>query len=103
MLEISLLGLAAALGADARAEMRRRHDHRHPAGDMCQHAVHHPLAFVVGQHELLGEIRQNAEAVGAGIDHEIDTASLPREIELATVVEDGRRDMEDTAIGPFCS
>ena len=70
---------------------------------MLQHRMHHLFALGIGQHELLGEIGQNAQAIGAGIDHEIDTAALPREIELATVVEDGRRNRENTAIGPFCS
>ena len=48
------------------------------------------LALVVGQHELLGEVRQDADAVGARIDHEVDGALLAFEIELAAVVEDGR-------------
>jgi hypothetical protein len=83
--------------------MRRRHDHRHPAGDMLQHRMHYLFALGIGEHELLGEIGQDAQAVGAGVDHEIDTAALPREIELPPFVENGRRDREDTAIGPFCS
>jgi hypothetical protein len=77
-----VLSLAAALGADARAEMRRRHDHGYPAGDVLQHRMHHLFALGVGQHELLGEIGKNAQAIGAGVDHEIDTAALPREIEI---------------------
>ena len=83
--------------------MRRRHDHGHPAGDMLQHRMHHLFALGVGQHELLGEIGQNAQAIGAGVDHEIDAAALTFEIELPTVVEDGRSDGENTAIGPLCS
>ena len=83
--------------------MRRRHDHRHPAGDMLQHRMHHLFALGIGQHELLGEIGQDAQAVGAGVDHEIDAAALAFEIELATLVEDGRNDGENAAIGPLCS
>ena len=83
--------------------MRRRHDDRHPAGDMLQHRMHHLFALGIGQHELLGEIGQNAEAIGAGVDHEIDAAALSREIELATLVEDGRSDGKNAAIGPLCS
>ena len=98
-----VLGLAAALGADARTEMRRRHDHGHPAGDVLQHRVHHRFALGIGQDELLGEIGQNAEAVGAGFDHEIDTAALTREIKLPAIVKNGRSDRENTAIRPFCS
>ena len=78
--------------------MRRRHDDRHPAGDVLEHRVHHLLALGVGQHELLGEIGQNADAVRAGVDHEVDAAPLTVEIEFAAIVEDGRRDGKDAAI-----
>ena len=70
---------------------------------MLQHRMHHLFALGIGEHELLGEIGQNAQAVGAGVDHEIDTAALPREIELPTIVEDGWSDRENAAIGPLCS
>jgi len=36
--------------------MRGRHDHRPPAGDMCEHGAHHRLALGIGQHELFGEL-----------------------------------------------
>ena len=65
--------------------MGRRHDHRHAAGDVLQHASHHPLALVVGQHELLGAVGQDAHALRAGIDHEVDAALLAVEVELAVV------------------
>ncbi len=81
--------------------MGRRHDDRHPAGDMLQHRVHHLFALGVGQHELLGEIRQDADAVRAGVDHEVDAAPLAFEIEFAAIIEDGRRDRKDAAVG-FC-
>ena len=57
------------------------------------------LALVVGQHELLGEVREDADAVRSRIDHEVDGALLAFEIELAAVVEDGRRDGKHAAIG----
>ena len=82
--------------------MRRCHDDRHPAGDMLQHHMHHLFTLGVGEHELLGEIGQNAEAIGAGVDHEIDAAALSCEIKLATIVEDGRNDGKNAAIGPLC-
>ena len=97
-----VLGLAAALGTDARAKMRRRHDNRHPAGDMRQRRLHHLFALGIGQHELLGEIGENAQAVGAGVDHEIDATALSCEIELPAFVEDGRNDGKNAAIGPLC-
>ena len=92
------LGAAAALRADLRAEMGRGHDHRHAAGDMRQHAVHHPLALVVGQHELLGPVGQDAHALRAGIDHEVGAALLALEVELAVAVEHGGRHGKDAAI-----
>ena len=70
---------------------------------MLQHRMHHLFALGIGQHELLGEIGQNAEAVRAGVDHEVDAAALAVEIELAAIVEDGRRNGKDAAIGPLCS
>ena len=78
-----LLRLAAARGADRRGEMGRRHDDGHAAGDMLEHRVHHAVALGVGQHELLGEIGEDAEAVRAGVDHEVDAAALAVEIEIA--------------------
>ncbi len=82
--------------------MGGRHDDRHAACDMLQHGVHHRLALRIGQHELLGKIRQNAETMRARIDHEIDAAALPLEVELTALIEDGRRDRKHPLIGP-CS
>ncbi len=70
-------------------------------GDMRQHAVHHPLAFVVGQHELLGPVGQDAHALRAGIDHEVGAALLAFEVELAVPVEHGGRHGKDAAIDRF--
>src|SRR5688500_5003782 len=79
--------------------MRRRHDHGHAARDVLEHRIHHPFALGIGEHELLGKIGEDADALGAGIDHEIDAAPLAVEIELAAVIEDGGRDGKDAAIG----
>ena len=61
-------------------------------------ATHDALALVVGQRELLGEVREDADAVRAGVDHEVDAAALAVEVELAAVVEDRRRHGKDTAV-----
>ena len=79
--------------------MRGGDDHGHAARDMLQHRMHHGLALGIGQHELLGEIGEDADAMRAGIDHEIDAAALAVEVELAALVEDGGRDREHAAIG----
>ena len=78
--------------------MRGRDDDRHASRDMLQHGGHDEIALVIGQHELLGEIGEDADAVGAGIDHEVDRALLALEIETAVGVEDGRRDREDALV-----
>ncbi|MNS86259.1 hypothetical protein D3C72_1201570 [compost metagenome] len=89
---------AAALGADARAEMRGGDDHRHAAVHVLQHGLHQHAALAVAQHELLGEVGQDAEAVRAGIDHEVDAAALAVEVEAALLVENGRRDRENASV-----
>ena len=94
-----LLRLAAARRADGRGEMRRRDDYRNTSGDMLEHRVHHGLALGIRQHELFGEIGEDADALRARIDHEIDAAALTVEVEVAAIVENGRRDGKDAAIG----
>lgn len=74
-------------------------DHGNPSRDMLQHRMHHALALGIGEHELLGEIGEDTDAVRAGIDHEIDAAALALEVELTALVEDGGRDREHAAIG----
>ena len=54
-------GAPAALGADLGREVAGRDDDRNAAGDVIEHRRHHRFALAVGQHELLGEIRQDAE------------------------------------------
>ena len=60
--------------------------------------VHHLLALGVGQHELLGEIGQNADAVRTRVDHEVETAPLTVQIEFPAIVEDGGHDGKDAAV-----
>ena len=79
--------------------MRRGDDDGDTARDVLEHGMHHGLTLRIGQHELLGEVGEDADAVRAGIDHEIDAATLSVEVEIAIGVEDGRRDREDAAIG----
>jgi hypothetical protein len=69
---------------------RGRDDHRHPAGDVLQHHVLHRRPFVVGERELLGEIGEDAQAVGAGVDHEIDRPLLAGQVERARRIENRR-------------
>ena len=78
--------------------MRRRDDHWHSAGDVVQHAVHHPLALRIGQHELLGKVGQDAEAVRPGVDHEIDSPALALQIQLPSPVEHRGDDREHTLV-----
>ncbi len=93
-----VLRAAAALGADLGAEVRGGHDHRHAAGDVLEDGARQQLALVVREHELLGEIGEDADAVRAGIDHEIDAALLAREVELARFGEGGRHHRKDALV-----
>ena len=79
--------------------MRRRDDDRHPAADMLQHGVEHLIALGVGQHELLGEIGEDAQPLRTGIDHAVDGALLAIEIEPAVAVEHGRHDGKYALVG----
>ena len=56
------------------------------------------LALVVGDGELLGVVGQDADAVDAGVDHEVDGALLALQVKLAVVVEGGRGDREDARV-----
>ena len=78
--------------------MRGRDDHRHASGDVLEHHMHQGAAFVVGEGELLGKIRENAQAVRARVDHEVDATLLAFEVETPFVVEDGRRDRKHAAV-----
>ncbi len=80
--------------------MRGRHDHRHAARDMVQNSVEYHVTLGVGQHELLGEVSEDAEPVRAGIDHEIDGAFLTFKIEPAIAVEHRRYHRKYALIGP---
>jgi hypothetical protein len=51
--------------------------------DVFEDGAGQELALVVREHELLGKIRQDADAVRARLDHEIDAALLAREVQLA--------------------
>ena len=57
------------------------------------------LALVVGQHELLGEVRQDADAVEPASIMKSMPRFCPSRSSVAVVVEDGRRDRKYAAIG----
>src|SRR5260221_11848040 len=80
--------------------MRGREDHRYAARDMAQARVEYKVALSVGQHELLGEVGENAEPVRAGVDHEVNGALLTFEIEPAVAVEYRRHHRKYALVGP---
>ena len=86
----------AALGADPRAEVRGGHDHRQAAGHMPQDGVGQQLALGIAEHELLGEVGQDAQPVGTRIDHEIDAAQLAGQVQRTRLGEGGGNDREDS-------
>ena len=86
MLAPAAAAALAALGGDARREMAAGHDDRHAAGHMSQAQIERGRPLVIGQQELLGVIREDADAVDALIDHAIEHAALPVEIEIVRTV-----------------
>ena len=93
-----VLRLAAARGADLGAEVGGRDDHRHAPGHVLERRARQDLAVLVGQQELLGEVRQDAQAGRTGIDHEVEAAPLARQVERAGFVEGRGHDREDAAM-----
>ena len=75
--------------------MTRRHAHRDTARHVRQRRLDHRGALVVGQRELLGVVRHDADAVDLCVDQEVHDASLARVIELLIVVERRRGDGHD--------
>jgi hypothetical protein len=67
---------------------------------MVQDRVEYQVALSVGQHELLGEVGEDAEPMRTGVDHKVDGALLPFEIEPAVGVEHRRHHRKHTLIGP---
>ena len=78
-----VLGAAAALRAHLRAEVGGGHNHRHPTGDMFEDGFGQHVTLFVREQKLLREVGQNAQSVGAGVDHEIDATLLACKIEFA--------------------
>jgi hypothetical protein len=90
---------ARPLAGDARAEVAARDDHRHAAGDVRAAELEQRRALVVGEQELLGVVREDADAVDALVDHAVEHAPHARQVEAASVVERRRRDRVDAGPG----
>ena len=93
-----VLSPAAALSAQPATEVSGGNDDRYTARDMGADGLGQQLALGIGEHELFGKIGQYAQAVGAGVDHEIDAPLLAREVELTGLSERRRHNGEDTLI-----
>ena len=83
---------------DARGEMTTGRDHRHAAGHVREAKIRERVALRVRQQELLGIIRENADAVDALVDHAIEHAALAVEIDVAVFGERRRRDRKHAGI-----
>ncbi len=79
--------------------MAAGHDHGNASRDPVEAGLDQRVAFGIGQHELLGVIRQNADAVDALVDHAIHDPTLPVEIEVTVARERRRRDRIDAGVG----
>lgn len=93
-----VLGAPAALDADRRAEVAGGDDDRHAAVHALQDLPRQDLALLVGQQELLRIVRQHAQAIDAGVDHELHAAALTVQVQAAVVVEDRRHDGVEAAM-----
>ena len=74
--------------------MGRGHNHRHPAVDILKDGFGKHFALCVREQKLLREVSENALAVGAGIEHEIDATLLACQIEIATFCKRGGHNRE---------
>jgi hypothetical protein len=66
---------------------------------MGQRHLHHLTVFVVGERELLREIRGDAQPVRASVDHEIQAPRPAVEIKRALGIKDRRHDREHSPVG----
>src|SRR5437868_8697636 len=65
---------------------------------MFEDGAREHFAFVVGQKKLLGEIGEDAQAIGPGVDHEVDAALLAVEVEFAAFGEGRWHDGEQPLV-----
>ena len=68
----ALRGLRARSAAMRVQKWLRGDDHGDAAGDVRQAEVEQRVALLVGQQELLGEVREDADAVDALVDHAVE-------------------------------
>src|SRR5258708_35643875 len=78
--------------------MRGGNGDRHASGSMLERSEHYLVAFGVGENELLGEICQDADPIGARVDHKVDATTLTIQIEFTALVEDGRGNRENAPV-----
>ena len=74
---------ACALGGDARAEMAAGDDDRHTTRKVREADIDQRVAFRIGEQKLFGIVRENADPVDTLIDHAIEHATLPVDVEIA--------------------
>src|SRR5690606_15382801 len=71
---------------------------RDAAGDLLDADRLQAVALGVGQRELLGVVREDADTVDAGIDQEVDGSPLAFLVDGLIGVERRRRDREDAPV-----
>lgn len=93
-----VLGLATTFGAHLGTEVRRGDDHWNAPPDLFQDLPGQDEPFFIGEKKLLGEVGENAETVGACVDHEVHAPPLTGDIELAALGEGGGDNGEDAFV-----
>ncbi len=81
-----------ALDGDVRTEVGAGDDHRHPPRHMLQTQPGQGFPFNVGEQELFRIVGDDTNAVDALVDHAIEDALLPFQIQFSGFSEGSRRD-----------
>jgi hypothetical protein len=77
-------------------KMAASDDYRHAAGNVRKADIDQRVALRVGEQKLFGIVGENADPVDALVDHAIEHAALPVDVDLAGLDERRRRDRKDS-------
>jgi hypothetical protein len=93
-------GLAAPIDGDLSAEMAAGDDDRTATGDMGKAKVGQRVPLMVGEQKLLGVVCEHADPINALIEHAVEDAALPFEVEVTGGLERRRCDRKHAGVSP---
>jgi hypothetical protein len=88
------------LVGDAGAEVADGDTDGKAPGRLLENRRRDPFAFIVGEGELLGIVRQDAHPVARAIDQVVDHAALALQVQALVIREHGRRHRDDAGDDP---